>query len=48
VVGCPPFDPALVLKLELVAYLYNLSERQVEVYVDENLPAKYFVGLAVD
>ena len=46
--GRPPFDPALVLKMSLVAYLYNLSERHVEVYVNENLPAKYFVGLAVD
>jgi len=46
--GRPPFDPALVLKMELIAYLYNLSERQVEVHVNENLPAKYFVGLAVD
>ena len=48
VVGRPPFDPALLLKVELIAYLYNLSERQVEVYINENLPAKYFVGLAVD
>lgn len=48
VVGRPPFDPALMLKIELIAYLYNLSERQVEVYINENLPAKYFVGLAVD
>jgi IS5 family transposase len=48
VVGRPPFDPALVLKVELIAYLYNLTERQAEVYVNENLPAKYFVGLAVD
>jgi IS5 family transposase len=48
VVGRPPFDPALVLKVELIAYLYSLTERQVEVYVNENLPAKYFVGLAVD
>ncbi len=48
VVGRPPFDPALILKMELVAYLYNLTERQVEVYINENLPAKYFVGLAVD
>lgn len=47
-VGRPPFDPALLLKVELIAYLYNLSERQVEVYINENLPAKYFVGLAVD
>jgi transposase, IS5 family len=48
VVGRPPFDPALILKIELVAYLYNLSERQVEMHINENLPAKYFVGLAVD
>ena len=34
--------------MELIAYLYDLSERQVEVYVNENLPAKYFLGLAVD
>ena len=30
VVGRPPFDPGMILKIELVAYLYNLSERQVE------------------
>ena len=48
IVGRPPFDPALVLKVEMIAYLYNLSERQVEDYVNENLPAKFFVGLAVD
>lgn len=48
VVGRPPFEPALLLKMELIAYLYNLTERQVEVYINENLPAKYFVGLAVD
>jgi IS5 family transposase len=48
VVGRPPFEPTLVLKIELIAFLYNLSERQVEVYINENLPAKFFVGLAVD
>jgi transposase len=47
-VGRPPFDPAMVLKMELIAYLYNLTERQLEVYINENLPAKYFVGLAAD
>ena len=46
--GRPPFDPVLVLKVTLIAYLYNLSERQTEVYVNDNLSAKYFVGLAVD
>lgn len=48
VVGRPPFDPALILKVEVIAYLYNLSERQAEVFVNENIPAKYFVGLAID
>jgi hypothetical protein len=33
VVGRLPFDPALVVKVELVAYLYNLTERQVEVNI---------------
>jgi transposase len=48
VVGRPPFDPAMILKIEIIAYLYKLSERQAEVFVNENLPAKYFIGLAVD
>jgi len=46
--GRPPFDPALILKVSLIAFLYDLSERQAEVYVNDNLSAKYFVGLAVD
>jgi IS5 family transposase len=48
VVGRPPFDPGMLLKIELVAYLYDLSERQVEEYLNDTLSAKYFVGLAVD
>ena len=32
----------------MIAYLYNLSKRQVAAYVNDNLSAKYFVGLAVD
>jgi IS5 family transposase len=38
----------MILKMELIAYLYKLTERQVEVHVNENMPAKYFVGLAAD
>jgi hypothetical protein len=38
----------MVLKMEVIAYLYKLSERQIEVFVNENLTAKYFVGLAID
>jgi IS5 family transposase len=46
--GRPPFDPALILKMLLVAYLYDISERQVEDYINYYLPAKYFLGIAVD
>lgn len=46
--GRPPFNPTQLLKMCLLAFFYNLSDRQVEVYVNENLPAKYFVGLGLD
>ena len=46
--GRPAYDPALLLRCLLISYLYDLSERQTEVYLNENLPAKWFVGLAID
>jgi len=46
--GRPPFNPTQILKMCLLAFFYNLSERQIEVFVNENLPAKYFVGLGLD
>jgi len=46
--GRPPYDPVVLLKMEFMAYLYDLSERDVETYVNENIPAKNFIGLAVD
>jgi len=30
----------------LLSYLYNLSERQTQEFANENLPARYFLGLA--
>ena len=39
VLGRQPFHPILGLKAEWIAYLDSLTERQVEVYVNENLPA---------
>ena len=47
-VGQAPYDPAMILKILLISYLYNISERQTEVVVNEYLPVKFFVGLAVD
>ncbi|PWH14786.1 MAG: hypothetical protein DDG58_12345, partial [Ardenticatenia bacterium] len=46
--GRPPYPPVMRLKTLLLAYLYNVSERQVAVYVQENLPARWFVGLAAN
>lgn len=47
-VGRPPYDPVVLLKMLLLAYLYDLSEREVESYVNDSISAKYFLGLAVD
>jgi len=46
--GPPPYEPSLILKMVLLSYLYNMSERQTEDLVNFYLPAKYFVGLGVD
>lgn len=46
--GPPPYAPALVLKMLVLTYLYNLSERQVESFVNDSLSAKYFLGLGAD
>ena len=46
--GRPPFNPVQMLKICLLAHFYDISDRHVEVYVNENIPAKYFVGLGLD
>lgn len=46
--GRPPYSPVVLLKMLVIAFLYNLSERQVEEVVNFQLPVKEFVGLAVD
>ena len=46
--GRAPYDPALLLRMLLVSFLYDLSERQTEEVVNYHLPIKWFVGLAVN
>ena len=46
--GRPPYNPAVMLKMLVLAYLYDLSERRTEAYVNDSLSAKWFLGLAVD
>lgn len=47
-VGRPPYDPALLFKMLLISYLYDVSERDTEKLADENVPVKWFLGLAYD
>jgi IS5 family transposase len=46
--GRPPYDPGVVLKMLLLSFLYNISERQAEDLCNLYLPAKCFLGLGVD
>lgn len=47
-VGGVPYHPSVLFRMLLLSYLYKLSERQVEEYVNDSLAAKYFLGLGVD
>lgn len=46
--GRPPYDPVVILKMLILSYLYDLSERQTEVFANDSLSGKCFLGLAVD
>ncbi len=48
VLGRPPYPPVLIFKMLFVSYLYDLSERDTERFVNEHLPARYFLDLALD
>jgi len=41
--GRPPFNPVQMLKICLLAHFYDLSDRDTEMYVNENIPAKYLL-----
>jgi IS5 family transposase len=45
--GEVPYNPVMILKMLLLAYLYALSERQTEDFCTYYLPAKAFIGLGV-
>ena len=44
--GRPPYPPENLLKMLLLAYWFNLSERQVEEWVNDSLAARCFLHLA--
>lgn len=45
--GEVPYEPVMILKMLLLAYLYAMSERQTEEFCSYYLPAKAFLGLGV-
>ena len=47
-IGRAPYNPAVMLKMLFVSYLYNFSERETEIMVNDSLSMKYFLGLGVD
>ncbi len=42
------YEPSKMLRMLLLSYLYNITERETEEFVNLNLAAKYFVSLGVD
>ncbi len=45
--GGVPLHPSVPFRMLLLSYLYKLSERRIEEYVNDSLAAKYFLGLGV-
>ncbi len=47
-IGQAPYNPTIVLKMHLLSYLWNVSERMVEVMANDSLSIGLFLGLGVD
>jgi IS5 family transposase len=47
-VGQAPYDPTLILKMLLLSYLWNVSERQVEMLANDSLSVGFFLGVGAN
>ena len=47
-IGQAPYNPTLILKMLLLSYLYNISERQVEILANYSLSIGFFLELGAD
>jgi len=45
--GEVPYQPVMILKMLLLSYLYDISERRTEDFCNYYLPAKAFIGLGI-
>ncbi len=46
--GRTAYEPAKILRMLFLSYLYNLSERETEDFANLHLAGKFFVGLGAD
>ena len=46
--GQAPYNPTIILKMLLLSYLWNVSERMVEVLANDSLSIGLFLGLGAD
>jgi len=46
--GRTPYEPAKILRMLFLSFLYHLSERETEEFANLHLAGKYFVGLGAD
>ncbi len=47
-VGQAPYNPTIVLKMLLLSYLWDVSERMIEVLANDSLSIGLFLGLGAD
>jgi len=47
-IGQAPYNPTIILKMLLLSYLWNVSERMIEEMADDSLSIGYFLGLGAD
>jgi IS5 family transposase len=46
--GAPAYRPSLLLKMLFLSYLFNVSEREIERYVNDSISMKAFLGLGIE
>ncbi len=44
--GAPAYQPSLLIKMLFLAYLFNVSDREIERFVNDSISMKNFLGLA--
>ncbi len=47
-IGQAPYNPTIMLKMLLLSYLWNVSERMIEVLANDSLAIGLFLGLGTD